>query len=128
MKTLAFILACTTLTTGQTLMTLHSFCPSADNCTDGTLPWAGLVEGRDGDFYGVTYKGGNLTNDQGAIYKITPAGVMTILYEFGPNQGDSFSRLVQAKDGNFYGTTGAGIVYKITTDRKSTRLNSSHRL
>jgi len=45
--------------------TLYSFSSS-----DGTYPWAGLVQGTDGNFYGTTYLGG--ANNYGTVFKITP--------------------------------------------------------
>ena len=45
------------ITPGGTLTTLHSFCSQA-NCTDGSVPSAGLVQATDGSFYGTTYAGG----------------------------------------------------------------------
>jgi uncharacterized repeat protein (TIGR03803 family) len=41
------------ITPSGTLTTLYSFCSQA-NCTDGTLPGAGLVQDTDGAFYGTT--------------------------------------------------------------------------
>ena len=40
-------------------------------------PEAGLVLGSDGNFYGVTVHGGD--NDNGTVYRITPAGAFTTL-------------------------------------------------
>jgi uncharacterized repeat protein (TIGR03803 family) len=99
--------------------------------TDGASPNAGLVEGRDGNFYGVTPGGG--TNNNGTVFKITPAGTQTVLYRFAgqPNDGASpyQSGLILASDGNFYGTTnngGAygnrGTVFKITPSGTETVL------
>jgi uncharacterized repeat protein (TIGR03803 family) len=82
--------------------------------SDGTRPYAGLVQGSDGNFYGTTQFGG--TNALGTVFEITPAGVETVLYSFGTVVGDGAypqGGLIQASDGNFYGTTGAG-VFKIT--------------
>src|SRR5260370_21874453 len=56
--------------TGE-LTTLYTFC-SQPNCTDGSTPFAGLVQGSNGKFYGATYKGG--ANGHGTIVDITPTG------------------------------------------------------
>ncbi len=87
---------------------------------DGGIPFAGLIQGADGNFYGTTYGGG--PSNAGTVFKITPAGVESALYAFtGGNDGvGPEARLIQAADGNFYGTTGtggpsnAGTVFKIT--------------
>jgi uncharacterized repeat protein (TIGR03803 family) len=110
------------------LTTLHSF----DN-TDGANPWAGLVQARNGDFYGTTTGSG--ANDYGTVFKITPGGKLTSLYSFCslPNCTDGLnpaSTLVQATDGDFYGATsayygnGLGTVFKITPGGKLTTLHS----
>jgi len=47
----------------------------------------------------------------GAVFRITPAGVATVLYSFGANASDGLfpsGALELASDGNFYGTTSAG--------------------
>ncbi|MGC9945736.1 MAG: choice-of-anchor tandem repeat GloVer-containing protein [Bryobacteraceae bacterium] len=77
------------------LTTLHSF-----NGSDGSGPWAGLVQGTDGSLYGTTFN---------TVFKITLGGTLTTLHTFDGTDGDSVSAgLVQATDGNFYGTTGLG--------------------
>jgi hypothetical protein len=59
----------------------------------------------------------------GTIFKITPGGVLTIVHSFTGEKdgGPSYGGLIQATDGNFYGTTtggGAnlyyGTIFKIT--------------
>ena len=89
-----------------------------------------LVRGSDGNFYGTVLQrqGGQFT--QGTVFKITPSGTLTTLYNFGqtPTSGRLPSGLVQASDGNFYGTTAQGgtfnhgTVYKITPSGTLTTL------
>jgi uncharacterized repeat protein (TIGR03803 family) len=87
------------------LMTLYSFC-SQSACTDGSNPYAGLIEATDGNLYGVTSAGG--TNNSGTIFRITTAGELTTLHTFAMGGGDSTAALFQATDGHFYGTTQRG--------------------
>ena len=115
---------------------LHVFC-SQTNCTDGANPLAGLVQGTDGNFYGTTEYGGTGTGGfrQGVVFKITPAGKFTVLYNFCSlasctDGNNPYGGLVQATDGNFYGTTlggGAnniGTIFQITPKGKHTVLHS----
>jgi uncharacterized repeat protein (TIGR03803 family) len=97
------------LTPSGTLTTLYSFC-SQTNCPDGIYP-TGLIQASDGNFYGTTQFGG--ANRYGTVFRITPHGKLTTLYSFcsQTNCTDGsvpFGPLVQANDGNFYGTTEAG--------------------
>ena len=116
------------ITPSGTLTTLYSFCAKS-NCTDGSVPYGGLVLGTDGDFYGTTFTGGAL--NAGTVYKITPAGKVTTLHSFKFSDGlNPYDALVQGTDGNFYGTTtygGAhllGNVFKITPQGVLTNLHS----
>ncbi|MGD0125825.1 MAG: choice-of-anchor D domain-containing protein [Terriglobia bacterium] len=114
---------------------LYTFC-SQTGCTDGKWPYAGLVQGTDGNFYGVTWMGGsttlcNPTDGCGTVFKITPGGTLTTLYRFDGTHGvEPFGGLIQATDGNFYGTayTGGeynwGTVFRITADGTLTTLYS----
>jgi uncharacterized repeat protein (TIGR03803 family) len=123
------------ITPGGTLTTLHSFW-SQTGCTDGAFPVAGLVEGTDGNFYGTTNKGGTgscpgVALACGTVFKITPAGTLTTLHSFDDADGAyPFGALIQATDGNFYGTTlqgGAnddGTVFKITPEGALTTLHA----
>ena len=69
-------------TNGTSFQTLWQFGAAGD----GSVPQAGLIQGFDGNFYGTTSGGG--TDGSGIIYKITPAGVLTILRSLtGGTQG-----------------------------------------
>jgi uncharacterized repeat protein (TIGR03803 family) len=88
--------------------------------SDGGSPIAAPVEGNDGNYYGTTSVGGGSSNC-GTIYKMTPTGVLTTLYQFDNTHGcTSNSPLVLGTDGNFYGVTtfgganGVGVVFKMT--------------
>lgn len=81
---------------------------------------AGLTLGSDGNFYG-TCVAGNPATGLGSIFRLTPAGVFTDLYDFTGANGDSLPVYppIQASDGNFYGVTGnevqiCGNVYRMT--------------
>src|ERR1022692_3416783 len=97
----------------QTLTTLYSFC-SQSGCTDGDAPYAGLVQATNGDLYGTTVYGGTSgTNTSGTVFKITPGGTLTTLYSFCSQTNctdgaDPYAGLVQATNGDLYGTTSIG--------------------
>jgi uncharacterized repeat protein (TIGR03803 family) len=91
------------ITPGGTFKTLFSF-----NGTNGAWPAAALIVGSDGNLYGTTAAGG--ASNAGTVFKITPSGALTSLYAFTGAASDGFSPngLIQASDGNFYGTTTGG--------------------
>ncbi len=91
------------VTTNGVITRLFSF-----NGINGANPYASLVQGSDGNFYGTTTGGG--ANGKGTVFKITPNGTLTFLHSFsGTNDGyDPEGSLIQASDGNFYGTTVGG--------------------
>lgn len=93
------------LTSSGVLTTLYSFC-SQPSCTDGDGPYAGLIQGTDGNFYGTTDFGG--TSDDGTVFEFSTASGLTTLYNFGGSDGNHPQGLIQASDSNFYGTTNAG--------------------
>ncbi len=105
------------ITTNGVLTPLYSF----TNGNDGARPVAGLLQAGDGNFYGTTELGG--TNDYGAIFRITTNGLFTPLYSFTDGHDGSYpeAALVQANDGNLYGTAneggtnGYGTIFRITT-------------
>jgi uncharacterized repeat protein (TIGR03803 family) len=102
------------ITAAGALTTLYRFCTQT-GCTDGAGP-SGLVQANDGNFYGVTALGGtagsSCFDECGTIFKITPQGILTTLYEFCAQakctDGYGPHALVQATDGNFYGVTEFG--------------------
>jgi uncharacterized repeat protein (TIGR03803 family) len=120
------------ITSQGALTTIYKFC-SKPKCTDGWVAMAGLIQASDGSFYGTTVRGG--AYDQGTVYKITPTGKLTTLHSFCaqtncPDGSKPSSALIQAKDGNFYGTTqfgggpyDYGTVFKITPTGKLTTLH-----
>jgi|HubBroStandDraft_1064217.scaffolds.fasta_scaffold05293_5 uncharacterized repeat protein (TIGR03803 family) len=117
------------ITPRATLTTLYSFC-SQTNCADGSLPYGGLVLGKDGNFYGTTSQGG-ASGISGTVFKITPSGTLTTLHSFDGTDGAfAGAPMILATDGNFYGITenggaiNAGTVFKITPTGALTTLHS----
>jgi uncharacterized repeat protein (TIGR03803 family) len=104
------------ITPSGTLTTLHSF-----DGTDGEWPYAGLVQGTNGKFYGTT---------SGTVFEMTPSGTLTTLHSFDGTDGQWPQALVQGTDGKFYGTTaygganGYGTVFQITPSGTLTTLHS----
>jgi uncharacterized repeat protein (TIGR03803 family) len=120
------------MTSGGKLTTLYSLC-SQKGCADGTGPYAGLVQAKDGNFYGTTYGGG--AHNHGTVFQITASGELTTLYSFCSQTkcadgADPYAGVIQATDGNFYGTTakggtaGWGTVFAITAAGELTALHS----
>jgi uncharacterized repeat protein (TIGR03803 family) len=119
------------ITRSGAFTTLHSFC-SQSGCMDGENPFAGLIQGIDGNLYGTTFGGGS-PKGFGTVFKITPSGMLTTLHSFCTQGGcpdGQFPQtgLVQATNGNLYGTTiaggayGDGTIFKITPSGKLTTL------
>jgi uncharacterized repeat protein (TIGR03803 family) len=96
------------VTAGGTFKTLYNF-----DGTHGCQPLAPLVLGNDGNFYGTTLVLTGVSNPNwGAIFKITPAGAITLLHSFdGTHGAEAYASLMQAGNGNFYGTTEGGGKY-----------------
>jgi uncharacterized repeat protein (TIGR03803 family) len=98
----AFVLPAFCAQAGVILTNLHSF-----TSADGANPYAGLVQGADGNFYGTTYAGGS--NSAGTVFKISPNGALTSLAAFdGTDGANPEGGLVQGSNGFFYGTTYKG--------------------
>lgn len=112
--------------------TLYSFCAKS-GCSDGYNPTAALALATNGDFYGTTLEGGANANN-GTVFQITPAGKLKTLYSFCAQSGCTDGQgpaagVIQASDGNLYGTTtsggiGYGTIFEITTTGTLTTLYS----
>ena len=108
------------ISTNGTFTTLYAF-TGAD---DGYYPLTGLVLGNDGNFYGTTAEAdtfGDPAYGAGTVFRITPGGAFTSLASFNYSNGaNPYAGLIQANDGNFYGTTynggaaNAGTVFQMT--------------
>jgi uncharacterized repeat protein (TIGR03803 family) len=89
------------------------------------------VQARDGNFYGTTNRGGAYDGAWGTVFKVTSGGTLTTLHSFDYTDGIyPAAAVIQATDGNFYGTTNgggthnAGTVFKITASGTLTTLHS----
>jgi len=113
---------------GVTFTNLVSFTGVGGACP-GAAPYAGLVLGVNGNYYGTTSQGGS--NNLGTVFQLTPGGVFTSLLSFnGTNGATPDASLTPGKNGIFYGTTFAGGVsnwgtlFLITTNGAFTNLFS----
>jgi uncharacterized repeat protein (TIGR03803 family) len=76
----------------------------------GNIPFGGVIEGTDGNVYGI--RNDLDTNQMGVIYSVSPDGAYRTIWSFNlTNGGAPAATLIQAPDGNFYGTTQAGGAY-----------------
>ena len=85
---------------------------------NGAVPYARLLIGMEGNFYGTTFQGGTNGFPQGfgTIFKLSPAGSLTTLVFLNSNNGAKpYGGLVQTADGNLYGTTSQGGVSNVGT-------------
>ena len=106
---------------GNNFTILHKF-----SGLDGSLPVAPLIQGSDGNFYGTTWAGGDLSCGSwyfnvgsnypylrlegcGTVFRMDSAGNVTVLHDFEePQSGDGdspYAGLTFGKDGHVYGTT-----------------------
>ena len=117
------------LTPAGVYTVLHNF----SGTNEGKNP-INLILGQDGNFYGTTASGGT-DPFGGTIFKITPSGVLTTLYNFNSAQSSEPGPLVQASDGSFYGAThygggsstcssGCGTVFHLTSSGTLTTLHN----
>ena len=100
------------------------------NSTTGSGP-IGVIQARDGNFYGVT-RGGE---EMGGVFRVTPEGTVTSLFRFSEERGfDPQANLMQASDGHLYGTTrvggpsSGGVVYRVRLPEVPFKLTSIERL
>ena len=91
------------------LTTIYSFCVSGE-CPGGNTPVSALIQGRDGHLYGTTKYGGDVGCNPplgcGTVFKISLRGILSTLHSFDGSDGQApQGALIQATNGNFYGTT-----------------------
>lgn len=118
------------ITPSGTLTTLYSFCfVDAPYCFDGDFPQAPLIQANSGVFYGTTESGGT-NGGYGTIFKITPGGTFATVHSFSGNDGsEPVAGLLQAANGNLYGTTkgggnNCGTIFEMTPNGTLTTLYS----
>jgi uncharacterized repeat protein (TIGR03803 family) len=86
------------------------------NSVNGSTPYGDLIQGTDGNLYGMTYSGGSA--NEGAIFKCSLSGTLTVLKSIGKYPEGS---IMQASDGYLYGMTqyggssGEGNIFKCST-------------
>jgi uncharacterized repeat protein (TIGR03803 family) len=111
------------MTTTGSLQVMHAF---GSTQYGGVYPIGRLVEGTDGNFYGVTENGGlpySYFTTTGTIFRVTRSGTHTVLRllradfdGMNPTTG-----LMQAADGHLYGAAayggfyGAGTIFRLET-------------
>jgi uncharacterized repeat protein (TIGR03803 family) len=114
------------ITPAGEISTLYNFC-SKPHCSDGAWPNTPPILGSDGNLYGVTSGGGSYAFNGGGwgiVYKLTLGGRLTPLHTFCTVSpcldGEAPTGIMQAADGNLYGTTyeagqfNGGTLFKIT--------------
>ena len=114
-----------------TLKTLYSFCSQAD-CSDGSVPLAGLLQDASGNLYGTT-QGGGAKGDDGVVFALVPNGrkwTYEVLHSFCYSCGDGTNpgaALIADVNGNLYGTTaqsgptGCGTVFRLSPNAERTK-------
>src|SRR5262245_49482526 len=103
----AFVLAFTTTSNSAQAQTYSVVYNLGSHAAAPVGPfYSGIIsQGRDGNLYGSTPSGGEFFG--GVAYKITPAGALTKLHDFGPEDDgvEPWSGLKLSTDGQLYGTT-----------------------
>jgi len=85
--------------------TLHSFVRGTDGCE----PQGNLIQASDGALYGTTPSGGTGADQAGTVFR-WKAGQLEVLHSFAcaVDGCPASSGVIQASDGNLYGTTAGG--------------------
>lgn len=87
------------------LTVVHNFMQA----TDGAEPYCTLVQDSNGFLYGETSIRG--ANDNGTIFRCSPAGDFAVLHHFTAPEGRPLGDMVLGSDGSIYGVTMGGGVY-----------------
>jgi uncharacterized repeat protein (TIGR03803 family) len=127
-----FCLAGSVVSPAQTYTKLVNF-----DGVHGAGPYGPLVQGPNGNLYGVTNSGGVSSHCPnslgcGTVFEVTPEGKLTFIHDFCQlakcaDGASPSSGLVLATNGNFYGMTpeivgGGGTIFEITPTGKFTSL------
>jgi uncharacterized repeat protein (TIGR03803 family) len=109
------------ITLDGTFRVMHAFAETVD----GLGPTTPLLQGKDGNFYGMTAGGGFYL--AGTIFQMTPDGTLTVLHTFARPGFPMQSGLIEDTDGNLYGTTQSlafgGIAFQRAPDGTFTTLH-----
>jgi uncharacterized repeat protein (TIGR03803 family) len=125
------VVATNTVAHAQTFSVMYNFGSKSGDPLEPTQ--SVVAQGRDGNLYSSAGLGGINGFHDGAVFKITPGGALTVLYSFNlANSGPygPFSGLTLGTDGNYYGTTAgggaseAGTVFKTTPSGTVTILHT----
>jgi uncharacterized repeat protein (TIGR03803 family) len=114
---------------------LYNFCPQGGICTDGAVPFAGVIQDAAGNLYGTASQGG--TAGWGTVFELNTSGKEKVLHSFTYGDGalPSFG-VIRDTNGNLYGTTvyggiqkktctlGCGVIFKVTKAGKESTLYS----
>jgi len=85
---------------------LHEFCLA--DCSDGIMP-SSVMQGRNGHLYGTTFGSPPNSMGLGSVFELTLGDTLTTLHTFtGLDGSRPFGPMMQASNGNFYGTTSEG--------------------
>ena len=115
----------------QTYTTIYNFASHSCDPINPRVSGA-ITQGRDGNLYSSTASGGCFSN--GAVFKITPKGKLTVVHSFQLNQkGDGIgaqSGVTMATDGNFWGTNegedfNQGNIFKTSPGGKVTNFDNA---
>jgi len=115
------------MTPGGVAITIHSF---KGGTTEGQSPYSGVIQASDGNLYGTTYVGGD--GNGGTVYRLTLDGTYSLLHSFKSDKTEAhfpYAGLMQASDGNLYGTTlrggidDKGTVFRVALDGTFTQLH-----
>jgi len=129
-RTVLVVLLLGSLAQSQTFTSLYSFAGPPD----GAGPSAGVIEDSSGNLYGTAPSGGS--SNSGAVFKLTPDGKETVLYNFSGHSDGSVPLvpLIRDSKGNLYGATayggirpgpfGCGTVFMIDTTGALTVLHT----
>jgi uncharacterized repeat protein (TIGR03803 family) len=119
---------------------LHTF----NGADGGPFPDGWLVRDNEGNLYGMSGNGGDLSGCSGlgcgVVFKVDREGKETVLYGFtgGADGAETFAGVVRDEAGNLYGTTyfggdfsgslctsaGCGVVFKLDATGKETVLHT----